>query len=43
MLDVLNALKCENVRLLLIDSTSSVQIEDVASQAAIYVVMPMRL
>lgn len=43
VLDVLNALKSENVRLLLTDSTSSVQIEDVASQAAIYVVMPMRL
>ncbi|WP_130832959.1 DNA polymerase III subunit beta [[Erwinia] mediterraneensis] len=43
VLDVLNALKCENVRLLLTDSVSSVQIEDVASQAAAYVVMPMRL
>ncbi|WP_127959593.1 DNA polymerase III subunit beta [Serratia microhaemolytica] len=43
MLDVLNALKCEDVRLLLIDAVSSVQIEDNASQAAAYVVMPMRL
>ncbi|CNE30201.1 DNA polymerase III subunit beta [Yersinia nurmii] len=43
VLDVLNALKCEDVRLLLTDSTSSVQIEDSASQAAAYVVMPMRL
>lgn len=43
VLDVLNALKCENVRLLLIDSVSSVQIEDVASQVALYVIMPMRL
>ena len=43
VLDVLNALKCENVRLLLTDSVSSVQIEDVASPAAAYVVMPMRL
>ncbi|MBS0967872.1 MULTISPECIES: DNA polymerase III subunit beta [Yersiniaceae] len=43
VLDVLNALKCENVRLLLTDSVSSVQIEDDASQAAAYVVMPMRL
>ncbi len=43
VLDVLNALKCENVRLLLTDSISSVQIEDVASPAAAYVVMPMRL
>ncbi|PIJ49560.1 DNA polymerase III subunit beta [Erwinia sp. OLTSP20] len=43
VLDVLNALKCENVRLLLTDSVSSVQIEDAASQSASYVVMPMRL
>lgn len=43
VLDVLNALKCENVRLLLTDSVSSVQIEDAASQSAAYVVMPMRL
>ncbi|AIR69937.1 MULTISPECIES: DNA polymerase III subunit beta [Dickeya] len=43
VLDVLNALKCEDVRLLLTDSVSSVQIEDAASQAAAYVVMPMRL
>ncbi|MBW1254886.1 DNA polymerase III subunit beta [Pantoea allii] len=43
VLDVLNALKCENVRLLLTDSVSSVQIEDVVSPAAAYVVMPMRL
>ncbi len=28
MLDVLNALKCENVRMMLTDSVSSVQIED---------------
>ncbi len=43
MLDVLNALKCENVRLLLNDSISSIQIEDSNSQSFTYVVMPMRL
>ncbi|CAJ0990711.1 DNA polymerase III subunit beta [Pantoea sp. Nvir] len=43
MLDVLNALKCKNVRLLLTDSLSSVQVEDIANPAAAYVVMPMRL
>ncbi|MEC5320170.1 DNA polymerase III subunit beta [Brenneria populi subsp. brevivirga] len=43
VLDVLNALKCEDVRLLLTDSVSSVQIEDSLSRAAAYVVMPMRL
>ena len=32
VLDVLNALKCEDVRLLLTDSVSSVQIEDGASR-----------
>lgn len=43
ILDVLNALKCENVKLLLTDSVSSTQIEDSASRSAAYVVMPMRL
>lgn len=43
VLDVLNALKCENVRLRLTDSVSSVQIEDAVNQSAMYVVMPMRL
>ncbi|OZI14491.1 DNA polymerase III subunit beta [Sodalis-like symbiont of Philaenus spumarius] len=43
VLDVLNALKCEEVLLLLTDGVSSVQIEDGASQAATYIVMPMRL
>ncbi|MEJ8679158.1 DNA polymerase III subunit beta [Plesiomonas shigelloides] len=43
VLDVLNTLKCERVRLLLSDSVSSAQIEDCASDAAVYVVMPMRL
>lgn len=43
VLDVLNALKCENVRMMLIDSVFSVQIEDAVSQSAVYVVMLMRL
>ncbi|QIQ20205.1 DNA polymerase III subunit beta [Zophobihabitans entericus] len=43
ILDVLNVLKCEEVQLLLTDSTSSVQIEDVKDQSATYVIMPMRL
>ncbi|WP_434526300.1 DNA polymerase III subunit beta [Photorhabdus asymbiotica] len=43
VLDVLNTLRCEEVRLLLTDAISSVQIEDCASQNAAYVVMPMRL
>ncbi|XOD70155.1 MAG: DNA polymerase III subunit beta [Sodalis sp. (in: enterobacteria)] len=43
LLDVLNALKCEKVRLLLTDGVSSIQIEDSDSQAGTYVVMPMRV
>lgn len=43
ILDVLNTLRCKNVRILLTDSVSSVQIEDKASQAAAYIIMPMRL
>ena len=43
LLDVLNTLKCEEVKLLLTDAVSSVQVENVASSAAAYVVMPMRL
>jgi len=43
LLDVLNTLKCEEVKLLLTDAVSSVQVENVASAAAAYVVMPMRL
>lgn len=43
VLDVLNALKCEQVHLRLTDSVSSVQIEDATGESAVYVVMPMRL
>lgn len=43
LLDVLNVLKCISVQMLLTDSTSSVQIEDINNQTATYVVMPMRL
>lgn len=43
VLDALNALKCENVRLLLTDAVSSVQIEDGVSQESSYVIMPIRL
>ncbi|MXP67633.1 DNA polymerase III subunit beta [Pantoea sp. Aalb] len=43
ILDILNALKCEKVRILLTDSISSVQIEDVDNPISVYVVMPMRL
>lgn len=43
LLDVLNALKCDNVSLLLTDPTSSVQVEALNNPSATYVIMPMRL
>lgn len=43
LLDVLNVIKCDEVSLLLADSTSSVQIEAVKNPSATYVIMPMRL
>ncbi|MDP8078434.1 DNA polymerase III subunit beta [Phocoenobacter skyensis] len=43
LLDVLNALKCERVRINLVDSASSCLIEDCDNNTAEYVIMPMRL
>ena len=43
LLDVLNVLKGDAVRLTLSDSSSSALVEDAADAAAVYVVMPMRL
>ncbi len=43
LLDVLNTLKCERVRINLVDSTSSCLIEDCDNNTAEYVIMPMRL
>ncbi|AFP85329.1 DNA polymerase III, beta subunit [secondary endosymbiont of Heteropsylla cubana] len=43
ILDVLNTLKCEEVRFFLTDEISSIQIEDSANQAASYAIMPMRI
>lgn len=43
ILDVLNALKCERVRMRLTDSSSSCLIEDCDDPSAEYVIMPMRL
>lgn len=43
ILDVLNALKCKQVRVRLTDSTSSCLIEDCEDASAEYVIMPMRL
>ncbi|MFQ1014724.1 DNA polymerase III subunit beta [Avibacterium paragallinarum] len=43
LLDVLNALKCKQVRVRLTDATSSCLIEDVDDNTAEYVIMPMRL
>ena len=43
VLDVLNTLKCEQIKISLTDAGSSALLEDAASDAALYVVMPMRL
>ncbi|AWX14302.1 DNA polymerase III subunit beta [Mergibacter septicus] len=43
ILDVLNALKCKQVRIRLTDSSSSCLIEDCDDASAEYVIMPMRL
>ena len=43
VLDVLNALKCEQVKWYLTDANSSALVEDASNDDAQYVVMPMRL
>ncbi|OOH92427.1 DNA polymerase III subunit beta [Pasteurellaceae bacterium 15-036681] len=43
MLDVLNSLKCQRVRVSLVDANSSCLIEDCDNSSAEYVIMPMRL
>ncbi|HDR1003120.1 DNA polymerase III subunit beta [Pasteurella multocida] len=43
ILDVLNALKCQRVRMRLTDASSSCLIEDCDDASAEYVIMPMRL
>lgn len=43
LLDVLNTLSGERVRITLIDASSSALVEDAADDGALYVVMPMRL
>ncbi|CAG18464.1 DNA polymerase III subunit beta [Photobacterium profundum] len=43
VLDVLNTLKCDQVRLSLTDANASALVEDCANDEAMYVVMPIRL
>ncbi|MCK3654832.1 DNA polymerase III subunit beta [Pasteurellaceae bacterium Macca] len=43
LLDVLNTLKCQRVRISLVDASSSCLIEDCDNSTAEYVIMPMRL
>ncbi len=43
LLDVLNALKCQQVRFRLTDATSSCLIENTIDDSAEYVIMPMRI
>ncbi|MBX4181001.1 DNA polymerase III subunit beta [Sodalis sp. CWE] len=43
ILDILNVLRCEKIRLSFMNCTSGVQIEDSSNQSAIYIVMPMQI
>ncbi len=43
VLDVLNTLRCQQVRLSMLDGNSSALLEDVDDDSAMYVVMPIRL
>ncbi|WP_413113690.1 DNA polymerase III subunit beta [Thaumasiovibrio sp. DFM-14] len=43
VLDVLNTLKCDQVKILMTDANASALVEDVANDDASYVVMPIRL
>ncbi|MGI3027306.1 DNA polymerase III subunit beta, partial [Vibrio cholerae] len=43
VLDVLNTLRCENVRVSMSDANASALIENVDDDSAMYVVMPIRL
>jgi DNA polymerase III subunit beta len=43
LIDVMNGLNCEKVRITLADSNSSALLEDASDDSALYVIMPMRL
>lgn len=43
VLDVLNTLRCENVRVSMSDANASALIENADDDSAMYVVMPIRL
>lgn len=43
LIDVMNGLNCENVRITLADSNSSALLENALDDSALYVIMPMRL
>lgn len=43
ILDVLNHIKCSNIRLLFSDANSSVHIEDTLNKNFIYIIMPIKL
>ncbi|PPI88348.1 DNA polymerase III subunit beta [Candidatus Pantoea edessiphila] len=43
VIDILNVLKCEEVRLSFIDSISRIHIEDIKNPFASYIVMPIRI
>ncbi|MCR3754835.1 MAG: beta sliding clamp [Candidatus Westeberhardia cardiocondylae] len=43
ILDILNVLKCETIKISLKDSNSSIKIEDTENKKLFYIVMPMKL
>jgi len=43
ILDVLNTLRCDNVRVSMSDANASALVENVDDDSAMYVVMPIRL
>ncbi|WWO95539.1 MAG: DNA polymerase III subunit beta [Candidatus Dasytiphilus stammeri] len=42
ILDVLSVLKCDTIKISLLDSMSSIQINDIDNDSTIYVIMPMK-
>ena len=43
ILDVLNTLRCDNVRISMSDANASALVENAEDDSAMYVVMPIRL
>ncbi|MCR3756499.1 MAG: beta sliding clamp [Candidatus Westeberhardia cardiocondylae] len=43
ILDILNTLKCKNIKIFLLDEISSIKIENAENKKSFYIVMPMKL